>query len=311
MPSNATAKRILIVEPNEQLRQVMCRFLGKTFRVTGVSGSNEAMNELRADREYDLVLAEIDMPGISGTALATAVAEHFPTNKVALMANSRFPLDGHIHTIRRLHCYTVLVKTSPFQFDEFLIHVENILAPHRAVGIERYLRDTARITKVEIRGRDDKNRFTEEALSFFRRYRSSESDLAEIRLALEEILNNSLYHAFRKSNGQEKYKLGSEVVFDLSEQVIGCYARDEDCLAFSVSDNAGSLDAQVFLGKLERQQTQEGLLDENGRGLHLSRTVSDRMILNLRPGRLTETVLLFYHKRRPSAKPILINIINS
>jgi DNA-binding response OmpR family regulator len=311
MPSASNAKRILLVEPSDPLRHVVRRFLDKSFRVTAVPDGMEAIAELRRDREYDLVLAELDMPGMNGTALATAVAEQFPTTRLALMVNSRFPIDSHIHAIRRLHCYTVLVKTAPFQFDEFLIHIENIISPHRAVGIERYLRESARITRQEIRNRVERDRFTNEAVHHFRRFRSNDSDMADIRLALEEILNNSFYHAFRKANGTEKYRLGNDVVFDPGEQVVGGFAHDEDCIAFSVSDNAGSLDPQVFLGKLERQQTMEGLMDETGRGLHLSRTVSDRMILNIRPGRLTETILLFYHKRRPSAKPLLINLINS
>jgi CheY-like chemotaxis protein/anti-sigma regulatory factor (Ser/Thr protein kinase) len=311
MPINDHAKRLLLVEPNDSLRHVMRRFLAQTYRVEVAANGPDALHILRQDRNFDLVLADIDMSPMSGAALVTNIAEQFPTVRFALTTNARFPVDAHIHAIRRLHCYSVLVKSTPFQFDEFLIHVENILAPQRAVGIERYLRETARITKMEIRNREDKNRYTENAVHFFRRYRSSESDIAEIRLALEEMVNNSFYHAFRKGNGQEKYRLGTDVTFDYDEQVFGWYACDEDCLAFAVSDNAGSLDAQVFLGKLERQQTLEGLMDENGRGLHLTRTVSDRMIVNIRPGRLTESILLFYHKRKPSAKPLLINLINS
>jgi CheY-like chemotaxis protein len=307
-PDNA--KRILLVEPSEDLRRVLLRFLGETFRVEAVATAQQAIEILRNDRGFDLMLADLAMEPVSGLSLAETVSEQFPTVRIALTVPARFQVDQCLHGIRRQHIYQVLVKHAPFDFDEFLVDIENIFAPSKAIGIERYMLEGARIHVSELRSRQDKMQFAEEAMRFFRRYRASESELAEIRLALEEILNNAFYHAFRKSNGQEKYKLGTDVLLDLGENVTASYGCDEDCLGFSIADNAGTLDAQVFLGKLERQQSQEALMDENGRGLHLSRMVSDRMILNLRPGKLTESILLFRHRPRWGSKPILINTIN-
>jgi DNA-binding NtrC family response regulator len=79
--------RILLVESDPKSRMLMHRALiegGHDVAVAhDVSG---ALWALRAAGPFDLVLAEMDMPGESGIELALKVAESHPETPVLLMA---------------------------------------------------------------------------------------------------------------------------------------------------------------------------------------------------------------------------------
>jgi len=83
-----------------------------------------------------------------------------------------------------------------------------------------------------------------------------------------------------------------------------------DCEKYGVSvcDVKGRLKKETVLYKIDRQVTGEGLLDDSGRGIHMSRLFADRMIINIDPNKKTEVILMNYfsHKYR-GYKPLYIN----
>ena len=59
---------------------------------------------------------------------------------------------------------------------------------------------------------------------------------------------------------------------------------------------------------MERQISGAGLLDESGRGIHMSRLFADRMVINIDPGRKTEVILMNYlSPAYRGFKPLYIN----
>jgi hypothetical protein len=76
-----------------------------------------------------------------------------------------------------------------------------------------------------------------------------------------------------------------------------------------VSDNAGSLTTDRFLEKIERQVTQDGLMDEDGRGFFLARAFSSRLIVNIEPSKRTEIMVLFSRRHSPTHKPLYLNLM--
>ncbi len=285
----------------------MRRFLtGQHFRVDTASTSDEALDILRKDNNYDLVLADIGLVPMSGINFASAAGAAFPHIRFALLARER--LDDHFPAMLRGQMPNVFVKTRPFLFDEFLTTVENLLQPSRSTGLQRYLSSPAEIRQGVIRTREERTAVVDEAAHFFRRYRQYDEEVAEIRLALEELINNSIYHAFRRQAG-ERVRATAFSSLENDEQITVEYGRDKRYLGCSVTDNRGALDASTVLSKLERQISLQGLMDENGRGLHLTRNLCDRMVINLKPGRLTQTILLFAHRPHHSPKPLTVNVI--
>ena len=72
--------RILIAEDEEPLRTLIARALGEEghFVVTTADGT-EALDMLQSeDGGFDLLLADIKMPGMDGIALTLAVARDYP-----------------------------------------------------------------------------------------------------------------------------------------------------------------------------------------------------------------------------------------
>ena len=83
---------------------------------------------------------------------------------------------------------------------------------------------------------------------------------------------------------------------------------DAEKYGIAVIDNMGRLTKDTVLYKIERQMSGEGVLDDSGRGLHMSRLFSDRLIINIAPKIKTEVILINYfsHKYR-GYKPLYIN----
>ena len=79
--------RILIAEDEESLRELVARALAEQgHRVTAAADGTEALETLQAhEGAFDILLADIKMPGMDGIALALAVARDFPQIAILLM----------------------------------------------------------------------------------------------------------------------------------------------------------------------------------------------------------------------------------
>jgi two-component system cell cycle response regulator CpdR len=85
--AEAAVARILIAEDEEPLRRLIARALGEEghFVVTTADGT-EALDMLQSeDGGFDLLLADIKMPGMDGIALTLAVARDYPKLPILLM----------------------------------------------------------------------------------------------------------------------------------------------------------------------------------------------------------------------------------
>ena len=129
-----------------------------------------------------------------------------------------------------------------------------------------------------------------------------------MRLILDEIITNAVYHAPAYPDGTEKYPEYVEVHLQPDEFVYLECGHDTEKYGISITDNKGRLTKEMVLYKIDRQIAGEGILDDSGRGIHMSRLFSDRMIINISPNNKTEIILINYfsHKYR-GYKPLYIN----
>ena len=78
-------RRILIVDDEDMVRRVLERILVRSGqKVTAVSGGREAIETLRKD-DFDMVITDLGMPGVSGFDVAHYVKEHRPALPVILV----------------------------------------------------------------------------------------------------------------------------------------------------------------------------------------------------------------------------------
>jgi anti-sigma regulatory factor (Ser/Thr protein kinase) len=254
--------------------------------------------------DFDAVLVDLNLPPNPFEFIARFRKE-FPHVPVALLTatdyESLFPL------LNKYDIFAVIVRTAPLDFDELGRTMENLIYPSKAFGLARYLREPMELVQRNITSLEDKQAMMEEAIKFFRRFRPHDTDISQIRLAFEELINNAIYHGFRRSTGAEKYALGAFERLERGEQVVVEFGRDKNFLGCSVTDNQGTMDISTVMKKLERQITREGILDESGRGLYLTRTLSDKMVINIHPAVMSQVVLLFAHRHNIKVKPFHLN----
>jgi two-component system cell cycle response regulator CpdR len=78
--------RILIAEDEEPVRALITRALTEQgHSVVATADGTEALDVLQNEVGFDLLLADIKMPGMDGIALALAVARDFPKIPILLM----------------------------------------------------------------------------------------------------------------------------------------------------------------------------------------------------------------------------------
>lgn len=160
-------------------------------------------------------------------------------------------------------------------------------------GIERHLESGVAIERIVIRRREDKAAAIERILTDAAARRPDQQFLFDLRLVLEETINNAIFHAFCGADGGEKYAIDAFEGLSPEESVEVAHGSDSQSIAVCVTDNQGRLRGGTILGKIERHLSAQGVLDQSGRGLYLTYYLSGRALFNIERGRMTQVVALF------------------
>jgi CheY-like chemotaxis protein len=70
--------RILVIDDEPLLGRTLGFMLEENHDVVVVSGGAEALQKLEADASFDLVLCDLDMPGVNGGEVHEAVGRQYP-----------------------------------------------------------------------------------------------------------------------------------------------------------------------------------------------------------------------------------------
>ena len=98
-------RSILVVEDDPFIRRLLVSVLSAAgYRIESVADGTLALRILEDEPEIDLVLTDLSMPGIPGTAVAEYLAENRPGVKIVCMSGDPFPHDPALRTLieRRL-----------------------------------------------------------------------------------------------------------------------------------------------------------------------------------------------------------------
>jgi DNA-binding NarL/FixJ family response regulator/anti-sigma regulatory factor (Ser/Thr protein kinase) len=298
--------RILIVDDEPLIRSTLCEFLQDEYAVASAGSGPEAL-EMLAKEPADLLISDINMRPMNGIELLVEAKGRWPHMKTGLITG--YDVDDYIRLIKRHRITNVITKSTPFDFVEFVNTVKNILEPSRVFGLDRYLGADATLTRRRLRTHEEKDALTEEMIAALHPLLEVPRRAFELRLVFEEIVNNAFFHAFRNPDGTAAHSKERADPLTPDEVVTVEYGHDPEVIGFSVTDNAGSLGIDKFLEKIERQVTQDGLMDEDGRGFFLARAFSSRLIVNVEPGERTQLIVLFQRHRDPTHKPLYLNLV--
>ncbi len=80
--------RVLVVDDEPLIREVLCRFLDKNSSAMAVGSAEEALEEIRT-QHYDLCFLDITLPGMmTGLDAMKIIKELSPNTKVAIMTGA-------------------------------------------------------------------------------------------------------------------------------------------------------------------------------------------------------------------------------
>jgi CheY-like chemotaxis protein len=294
--------RILIVDDEVSIRTMLLDYLEGTYEVVTAEHAEAALALCR-ERSFDMAISDINMPGMKGPELLAEIKRLYPATRIVLI--TAYNVDDYVRLARKSGISNIIPKTSPFNFTELGSLIDGLLTGD-IFGLSRYmLPQFTRLGTFEVRSSREANGIREEAVALLTEKLGVAGDM---RLILDEIITNAVYHAPAFPDGTEKYEEFSDVTLAPAEFVHLDCGYDSEKYGISVMDNMGRLTKGTVLYKIERQMLGEGVLDDSGRGLHMSRLFSDRMIVNIAPKKKTEVILInYFSPKYRGYKPLYIN----
>lgn len=287
------AESILLVDDEVDFLDLLSEFLTEQeYEVTTARGGPEAL-ELLDKRRFDMLLSDINMPVMKGFELLQRASWEHPEVKRVLI--TAYDVHDYIGLAQNYDIGNIITKTSPFNFEETALLIRNILS-EEVFGLYRYV--GGEIKSRVIRHSNEMEPLIEEVLTSIpeglgrRRFRNG----------IAEVVVNAVYYGAKQEQGDRKDEWQIDVALEPDEEVTVEWCHDEEKAGVSVTDQKGRLTKKDILYWLERNitRTEDGLsrgfFDKHGKGLFITRETNDRFIINVKPGRRTEVILLNYRQ---------------
>jgi CheY-like chemotaxis protein len=185
------AQHILVVDDSPSMQQSLAkRLVNKGYRVTCSGSGEDAVKKLHST-EFDLVLSDIILPGMSGLNLLKIIKDRSPDTEVVIITGNASSFTA-IKALR-LGAYDYIVK--PIDDDAILYNV-----------IERTLEKQAltRVNRQLISDLSEQNRNLEETLSLMKIV-NQVSALIASSLDISEILSLLVENAVDRLNAKKGY----------------------------------------------------------------------------------------------------------
>ena len=115
-------RSILVVDNEPLICEVIEAILSPKFSVHTVWSGTEALQAV-ATRHFDLVLLDVNLPGLSGERTLAALLGHDPNTRIVMMS-------GIDHTERALEAGAVGFLLKPYRPGQVLDEVERALGEH-------------------------------------------------------------------------------------------------------------------------------------------------------------------------------------
>lgn len=293
---------VLIVDDEAIMRGMLEIELEEQYKVFTASNAAEAFSVL-SNEKIDLVISDINMPDMKGYDLAAKVRADYPGCKVALITG--YNIDDYVRMAKEHNISNIISKSTPFNFDEFNSVVYSLVTEN-IFGLEKYMLPDYEITKsFDIKSSEQIAPIEKQVIDEISKFHRPQ---LFVQILLEEIITNAIYHAPVDGSGKKKYEKHAQVVLDDREKITLTLGRDSEKYGVAIMDPSGQLTKETVLFRLDRHIHGEGLLDENGRGLHMSRMYADRLIINIKKNVATEVIFInYFDEKYRGSKPLYLN----
>ena len=129
-------KHLLLVEDESSLRQAIAEQLSDRGYLVEQADSGEAALARLADFAFDIIVTDLRLPGIDGSAVVEAAVERYP-HIVAIVVTGYGTVKDAVEAIKR-GAWDFVSK--PFQIDELLHVLDSALEQRRLKSENAYLR---------------------------------------------------------------------------------------------------------------------------------------------------------------------------
>src|SRR5262249_2403742 len=131
-----TQKHLLLVEDEAPLREAVAEQLGdRGYRVEQADSGESAVAKL-GDFAFDIIVTDLRLPGIDGSAVVEAAVERYP-HIIAIVVTGFGTVKDAVEAIKRGASDFV---SKPFQIDELLHVLDAALEQRRLKSENAYLR---------------------------------------------------------------------------------------------------------------------------------------------------------------------------
>ncbi|MEE2960612.1 MAG: response regulator [Myxococcota bacterium] len=299
--------KILVAEDDNIIRFTLAGFLEQDGHdVVTVEDGQCALEILNEDSNFDLVLAELELPRLSGHLLFRLMQDEYPHIKQVLLTD--YDIKHFISIATQFGFSNFVTKTIPLNFQDILAYMKALLEKD-FFGIDRYLGAEHEFLELDV------VRSTDIADHIHKILEQFEIDDEECKLeqAFVEILTNAVYYGVLHADGAQKHNWEREFLIPEGQVTVEC-GQDSEKIAVAICDTGGRLNKKQVLRWLSRQVRvcpqglPLGMRDTHGRGLYLSREFTDRLIINIEKGKRTEIICIkYFNQTGLGPKPLLIN----
>jgi CheY-like chemotaxis protein len=307
--TNGHRFRILVVDDESAIRSLISDALQLFGWESATASDGDQALELLSHENFDMILSDINMPGMSGFELLQKVAEAYPQVKRVLM--TAYNPDDYMRMVRDHNVGNVIPKSAPLNLKE-IREILQALLNNAIFGVEPYMLSPSTIQKYSL---VMPSQIDEISLAISNGFKGSNLH-HRFRLSLVELMTNALFYGARDEQGDRKSDWVKDFCLPESDAVQVTVSIDAEKLGVSILDRGGKLDKTTVLYWLDRQTTHDeaglphGIFDVHGRGFFITRKSVDRFILNIERGQRCEAIIFNYFDAQTNHnKPILINEI--
>ena len=286
-------EKILLVDDEMDFLEVLSEFLSdEGYRTCRARNAQEAI-EVMEGQVFDLLLSDINMPGMKGFELIRESRRKYPKLKSALI--TAYDVRDYINMAKNYDIGNIITKTTPFNFDEVRLLVRNIITED-IFGLGHYVKGEIHTATISSSSE------IEDVIHMVIGAMPTVHHQRKFRQALNEIVINAVYYGANQERGDRKDNWPVDVELARNEVVTVCWGADDEKIGVAVMDQKGLLKKRDVLFWLERNTTKGddglslGLLDDHGKGLFITRESIDRFIVNVKRDRKTEIIMLNYRE---------------
>lgn len=276
--------RVLVVDKSDDIIECLTHSLQPyQYIVEGVTSTQTALQML-SDQQYDIVITDVHMPGISGLELLRRVKTTLDTQLPVILITGQIETEHAVEAVR-LGAADFIGK--PIDMNELLRSMDYQLKKKNQKSVREYAADI--VKDIHLDFEYFPSRFVERDLSTLTiRYLQNIYDIPPavanaLQLCLDEMLHNAFIHGtlqlttVQRELPHEKYiALIDELTRDPGIHSKAIYlsitlSTRKRIIRITVSDQGNGFDYERFMTSPEDQIN----LDSSGRGIRFLRVLCD------------------------------------